>query len=112
MEQVNEPLARIKNASMFKAARAVADNCKDKTRRDILRARVDLCRADFDRFSVSASQVDMEQLVASWTRMLLAVAAVDPLGGEPAGAGKVPVPRSKVDAPPVAPALDLSRFAS
>lgn len=107
--ELPDPVSRVKNASMFKAARAVADNCRDPVRRNILRDRIDACREAFDVFCVTASQTHMETLVARWTRMLLAIAAIDPLGGEPTGAGRMPVPR---DAEPaaIAPALDLSRF--
>lgn len=98
-----EQVTNVSRTSMFKEARAIADSCKDAPLRDLLRARVDLCRAEFDLFVVNPSQTNMECLVASWTRMLLAVNAVAPMGGEPTNAGRV-------RAPAPVPELDLSRF--
>lgn len=94
---------RIKHASMFKEARLVASYCTDSGKRQILRDRIDECQADYDVFSVCPSQVAMETLVGSWTRMLIAVAAVGPGGGDGVLGGRL-------TAPPVAPALDLKRF--
>lgn len=79
--------------SVFKEARAVIQSCTDKPRRDILRDRVDSCKEVFDRFAISASRSDMVELIGSWTRMLQAIDAVAPLGGDDTPAGRVPVPK-------------------
>lgn len=97
-------MEQVKHASMFKAARLVADNCKSKAHRDILRERVDTCHAAFDVFCVGPSQANMECLVGAWTRMLLAVEACGPMGNGPTDTG------GRLDAPAIAPALDLNRF--
>lgn len=105
-------MEQVKNASMFKAARLIADNCNDRTRSALLRARVDACQEAYDLFKIVPSQAHMELLIGTWTRMLIAISAVPPLGGEPTGAGRLRAPLdTTTDAPPVAPALDLARFA-
>jgi hypothetical protein len=89
MDQLNG--AR-KHGSIFREVRDVASNCKDETRRDILRGRIDLCRADFDLFVISPTQAHMQDLVASWTRLLMAIAAVAPIGGNDPPAGRMERP--------------------
>lgn len=60
----------------------LAMRCVLPSVRDRLRERVDEAREHYDRFCISASREDMELLVGAWTRMLLAMADVDPwLGG-------------------------------
>ena len=79
--------------NMFRFAREVALHCKNKELRDALRARTDDCKEDFDRFCISASHADMELLVASWSRLVLALDTVGPLpDGDPTSAGRLKLP--------------------
>jgi hypothetical protein len=81
------------HGSVFREARAIANHCISPERRDILRQRIDVCKEVFDRFNISASREDFQELVAHWTRMLRAMDAVGPYSGGPApGGGKMPVP--------------------
>lgn len=79
--------------SVFKEARAIIQSCTDKPRRDILRDRVDECKEVFDRFAISASKDDMVELIGTWTRMLQAIDAVAPLGGDSSPAGRLSAPK-------------------
>lgn len=83
----------MRHESVFREARAIASHCIFPERRDILRRRIDECKEVFDRFNISASREDFQELVARWTRMLQAMDAVGPYVGGPApGGGKMPVP--------------------
>lgn len=75
------------SGSLFKEARAIAASCKDQARRDILRDRIDTAQEAADLFNLERSQGAMERLVGDWTRLLLAVEAAGPCGGEPTGQG-------------------------
>lgn len=79
--------------NVFREAREIARYCIFPERREQLRQRVDECKETFDRFHLSASKLDMEELVARWTRMLLAIDAVGPyVNGPTTNGGKAPVP--------------------
>lgn len=83
----------MRDENVFREARLIARHCIFPERRENLRQRVDECKEHFDRFSISASREDMLSLVASWTRMLLAMDAVGPfLGDPPESGGRMPVP--------------------
>jgi hypothetical protein len=80
--------------NLFREARNIAMFCTSPTRRDILRLRCDECKETFDRFNLSASKLDFEELVGRWTRLLLAMDACGPYvdGGTTVG-GKLPAPK-------------------
>lgn len=60
--------------------------------RDNCRERADACKEIFDRFNISASREDFRDLVASWSRLLLAMDACGPYVGPPTlTGGKMPV---------------------
>ena len=78
--------------SFLKHAREVARHCKDKVPKQILRDRTDELQNVYSRFTISCSCDDMEALVAAWTRVALAVNAIQQLGGDNPNAGAMPVP--------------------
>lgn len=88
----------MRNENVFREAREIARWCIFPERREQLRQRVDECKEIFDRFNISASREDFSELVACWTRMLLAIELVGPWvdGPSPRG-GKLPVPRHMDD---------------
>lgn len=87
----------MRNENVFREAREIARWCIFPERRDLLRARTDECKEVFDRFNLSASREDFQELVGVWTRMLQAMDAVGPFVNNPAPCGgKMPVP-SNVD---------------
>lgn len=81
--------------NIFLDARTAARHCNDTAKKTRLVERTDKCKETFDRFAISASRSDMELLVADWTRMLIALAAVHstPGPGQPVG-GKAPLPEA------------------
>jgi hypothetical protein len=83
----------MRHENIFREARAIASHCIFPQRRDILRQRIDECKEVFDRFNISASREDFQELVGLWTRMLQAMDAVGPyIGGPSPGGGKMPIP--------------------
>ena len=85
------------NANVFREAREIARHCIFPERRERLREHVDTCKEVFDRFNLSASREDFQELVGAWTRMLLAIELVGPwVDGPSRGGGAMPVP-SNVD---------------
>jgi len=80
------------SVSVFKEAREIARACTDATRRHILRARIDACAEGYDLFKVSPTRDAMQNLVATWTRMLQAIDAVAPMGDDPTPAGRLHQP--------------------
>lgn len=80
------------NVSIFKEARDIARNCRDATRRDILRERTDLAQESYDLFKVAPSRQNMSNLVNTWTRMLLAIDAIPPVVDDPTPAGRMADP--------------------
>jgi len=81
------------SVNMFKFARDVAYRCPDREKRTMLRERCDEAKEAFDRFNLTAATVDMEILVACWSRLLLAIDLVGPLpDGDPLGAGRLRLP--------------------
>jgi hypothetical protein len=79
--------------NVFREAREIARCCTLPSYRDVLRNRVDEAQEAFDRFHVSASKVDFEELLAKWTRMLLAIDAAKPfVGPPPSNGGSLPIP--------------------
>jgi hypothetical protein len=80
------------DVNVFREAREIVRCCTMPSYRDILRDRVDEAKAIFDRFTISASKTDFEQLLAAWTRMLLAIDAAAPfVGAPPPTGGRLPV---------------------
>lgn len=82
--------------NVFKEARAIAQACYDKTRRDLLRARIDEAKEAFDLFTLHPTREAMADMVARWSRMLLAIDAVSPIGTDPTPQGRMPAP-TRVD---------------
>lgn len=82
--------------SIFKEARGIAQHCKDPARQRMFRDVTDECKAVFDRFAISASQSDMELLIAMWTKLLIAMKHMPPVNPTDPLAGGMPVPREKV----------------
>lgn len=69
-------------------------HCVYPAKRDILRQRTDYCFDIFNRFNLSASKDDFKELVAAWSRMLLAMDACGPyVGGTTPEGGKMPRPK-------------------
>lgn len=85
----------MRDENVFREARTIALYCIFPERRDALRARVDECKEVFDRFNISASREDFQELVGAWTRMLLAMDAVGPYVKPP------PVTGGRLHAPAV-----------
>lgn len=81
--------------NIFLEARTAARHCNDTAKKTRLVERTDICKETFDRFAISASRRDMELLVADWTRMLIALAAVRsaPDPGQPVG-GRLRAPQN------------------
>lgn len=75
--------------NVFKQARLVLQAAPASKRRDYLRDTVDLCKETFDRFAISASQEDMEELVARWTHLKIALGAMPPLAEPDPPAGRL-----------------------
>jgi len=83
----------MRNGNVFREAREIARHCILPERRDALRARTDECKEVFDRFNVSASREDFQELVGRWTRMLQAMDAVGPyIGPPPERGGRMSAP--------------------
>lgn len=87
-----------RDENVFKEARLIARHCVSLERRDILRARIDDCKEHYDIFCLSPTRNGMLELTASWTRMLLAIDAVGPIGTPDPPAGRLPAPREQVAA--------------
>jgi hypothetical protein len=79
--------------SFLKHAREVARHCKDKGLRKILQERTDELQNVFSRFTISCSPDDMIDLVAMWTRVALAVNAIQQLGSDNPNGGSMPLPK-------------------
>lgn len=85
----------MRHENVFREARTIAQYCIFPERRAILRQRVDECKEVFDRFNISASREDFQELVGKWTRMLQAMDAVGPfVGGPPPQGGALPIPKA------------------
>lgn len=68
--------------------------CLNTPVKERLKDRTDECKEIFDRFNISASREDMQQLVATWSRMLLAMDAAGPwVFGPSTPGGRLPVPQ-------------------
>ncbi len=71
--------------NLIKEARNAALFCNDYTKRVTLQRVTDELHDVFGRFTVSCSREDMTDLVAAWTRVILALndlpVLVDPDGG-------------------------------
>jgi hypothetical protein len=90
----------VRHESIFREARTIAQHCINPCIRDALRARTDECQELFDRFSITACREDFAQLVAAWTRMLIAMDRAGPwVGGAPTVGGRLPVGREANPAP-------------
>ena len=81
------------STSFLKHAREVARHCKDKFPKLILMERTDDLQNVYSRFTVSCSCDDMEALVGAWTRVALAVNAIQQLGDDNPNGGSMPVPK-------------------
>ena len=81
------------STSFLKHAREVVRHCPDKGPRQILKDRTDELQNVFSRFTISCSCDDMEQLVAMWTRVALAVNAIQQLGSDNPNGGVLPIPK-------------------
>ncbi len=85
----------MRNENVFREARDIARHIWLTERRDQLRERTDTCKEVFDRFQISASREDFQELVGAWTRLLMAMDVAGPyVQPPPAGGGKLPVPLS------------------
>ncbi len=83
----------MRDENVFREARLIARHCIFPERRQQLNDAVDACKAVFDRFNVSASRADFQELVGLWTKMLIAMDAVGPwVGPPPVTGGRLPVP--------------------
>ncbi len=71
--------------NLIREARAAALVCTDYTKRVTLQRVTDELHDVFGRFTVSCSRADMSDLVAAWTRVILALndlpVLIDPGGG-------------------------------
>lgn len=86
----------MRHENVFREARTIANHCLFRERRDDLRLKTDECKEVFDRFNISASREDFQELVGRWTRMLVAMDAVGPyVGPPPERGGHMPVPREE-----------------
>jgi len=83
----------MRDDNVFHEARLIARHCVSPERRDILRARIDECKAAYDVFAISPTRTGMLELVALWTRMLRAMDAVGPIGTPDPPAGRLPKPQ-------------------
>lgn len=82
--------------NLFREARLAARHCIFPEQAKLVRDRTDECKAVFDRFNISASKRDFEELVAAWTRLLLALAALGPMATPPGSqGGALPVPQAR-----------------
>jgi hypothetical protein len=81
--------------NVFKEGRLIARHCVSAERRDILRARIDECKQDYDVFAIAPTRNGMLGLVASWTRMLMAMDAIGPIGTPDDPAGRLDKPAER-----------------
>lgn len=84
--------------NVFKEAREILRTSPDAERNAVLRAAVDTCKEAFDLFVIDATTTKMQELVGAWTRLVIAIDGMGPLGGDATPAGRVPVPKQALAA--------------
>jgi hypothetical protein len=84
----------MRDDNVFHEGRLIARHCVSQERRDILRARIDECKAVYDVFALSPTRSGMLDLIAHWTRMLRAMDAVGPIGEPDPPSGRLPKPKA------------------
>lgn len=77
--------------NVFKEAREILRTSPDAERNAVLRAAVDECKEIYDYFCVSATTDTMRDLIGAWTRLLIAIKGMGPLGGDNDVGGRVQV---------------------
>lgn len=84
--------------NVFKEAREILRTSPDAERNAVLRAAVDECKNSYDWFIASATTEAMQDLVGKWTRLVIAIKGMGPLGGDNNVGGRVPVPQQALAA--------------
>ncbi len=79
--------------SLLKEATEAARYCTDLVKRAALIYYTDCLRDVYGRFTISCSRADMSELVGAWTRVLLALNALDPLPEHGPNGGRAPIPK-------------------
>lgn len=84
--------------NVFKEAREILRTSPDAERNAVLRSAVDACKEAFDLFVVDATTARMQELVARWTKLVIALNGMGPLGGDNSVGGRVSVPQQALAA--------------
>ncbi len=79
--------------SLLKEATDAARACTDARKRKALQERTDELRDAFGRFTISCNRADMLDLVATWSRVILALNSLPPLPEHGPNGGRAPVPK-------------------